>query len=77
MQVQARKPSMNKLVAAAAAVLAAAALVTQHGSPRAAAAAPEVLPTMSAQGSTMHAGIDWDKVPAAPVSTGATVGAYD
>lgn len=75
MQTQtAQTPSLTKFFVAAAVFAAAAVLFTQAGAPKANAAA---LPQVSAATGTFHEGVDFSRVAATPVSTGATVGAYD
>jgi hypothetical protein len=70
--------SKGKLFAAATALLIGAALLAQ-GVPRTASAASaiEALPSFQTAEARMHDGVDWSRVAAAPVDTGATVGAYD
>ncbi len=70
--------SKGKLFAAATAMLIGGAILA-YGVPRTASAASafETLPVFQAAGARMHDGVDWSRVAAAPVDTGATVGAYD
>ena len=70
--------SKGKFFAAATALLIGAAILAQ-GVPRTASAAPtfEALPAFQTAEARMHDGVDWSRVAAAPVDTGATVGAYD
>jgi hypothetical protein len=69
--------STNKFVVVAAALLLVAGLALFNGSPRAASAF-DAAPAKGATGvALMHDGVDWGKVAATPVSTGATVGAYN
>jgi hypothetical protein len=67
--------SKGKVITAACALLIGAALLT-HGVPRTANAAASfnAQPEHEAR---MHDGVDWSRVPATPVDTGASVGAYD
>jgi hypothetical protein len=69
--------SDGKIFAAATALLVASVLVI-NGVPRTANAASafgsaSALPSAT----TVHDGVDWSRVAAAPVDTGATVAAYD
>jgi hypothetical protein len=64
---------VSKTLFALAAMLAGGLLLAQLSSPAAIAAQPAT----SLSNPTMHEGVDWSRVPAAPVSPGATVGAYD
>jgi hypothetical protein len=64
----------RKLFAAATALLVASVLVV-NGLPNTASAASPV--SAEPTGRTLHDSIDWSRVAAAPVDTGATVGAYD
>jgi hypothetical protein len=69
--------STNKFVMVAAAALLVAGLALVNGSPRAASAFDAAPATGAAGVTLMHDGVDWGKVAATPVSTGATVGAYN
>jgi hypothetical protein len=65
--------TVSKTLFAAAAMVAGGLLLAQLSTPAANAAqtgAAFATPTM-------HEGVDWSRVPATPVSPGATVGAYD
>ena len=79
MQAQTRTALSGRKIAAAAAALVAASVLLINGVPRTASAAQafDAAPTYSVAGATMHAGVDWTRVAATPVDTGATVGAYD
>ena len=70
--------SKGKLLTAASALLVGGAILA-YGAPRTANAASafETLPVFQTAGARMHDGADWSRVAAAPVDTGATVGAYD
>lgn len=74
-QTQTPAVSTGKLIAAAFGLLIGAAMLA-HGAPRTASAASafEALATAQAR---MHDGVDWSLVAAAPVDTGATIGAYE
>lgn len=72
----ANNPSSPARVIATAAVLVAAAALISHFAAPAANAAPAA-GLVSAAYVSPHEGVDWSRVPAVPVSTGATVGAYD
>jgi hypothetical protein len=74
-QTQTPAVSTGKLIVAAIGLLIGAAMLA-HGVPRTASAASafEALPTVQVR---MHDGVEWSRVPAAPVDAGATVGAYD
>jgi hypothetical protein len=76
-QTQSRTPALStgKVIAAAFGLLIGAAMLA-HGapSPASAASAFAALPSTEAR---MHDGVDWSRVAAAPVDTGATVGAYE
>jgi hypothetical protein len=74
-QTQTPAVSTGKLIAAAGALLIGAAILAS-GVPRSAHAAASfaVQPVAEAR---MHDGVDWSRVAAAPVDTGATIGAYD
>jgi hypothetical protein len=77
MQTQATPLSLTRVFAAAAALVAAGLLVT-HVVPSANAASASVAPAIaSAAHASLHDGVDWSRVAAAPVSTGMSVGAYD
>ena len=67
--------STSKIIAAAGALLVGAALLA-YGVPRDANAAASFTAQPVAE-ARMHDGVDWSRVAAAPVDTGATVGAYD
>jgi hypothetical protein len=67
--------SSGKLIAAASALLIGAAVLA-YGVPRTANAAASFTAQPVAE-ARMHDGVDWSRVAAAPVDTGATVGAYD
>jgi hypothetical protein len=67
--------SKGKVIAAACALLIGAALLA-HGVPRTANAAAS-FNAQPAHEARMHDGVDWSRVAAAPVDTGATIGAYD
>lgn len=74
-QVAAPALPKAKVIAAAGAVLIGAALLA-HGVPRSANAAASFTAQPAAE-ARMHDGVDWSRVAASPVDTGATVGAYD
>ncbi len=74
-QIAAPALSTGKVIAAAGALLIGAALLA-YGAPRTANAAAAFNPLPTAQ-ARMHDGVDWSRVAAAPVDTGATIGAYD
>jgi hypothetical protein len=80
MQAQSNTPALSKgkLFAAATALLIGGAILA-YGAPRTASAAStfETLPGFQPPQARMHDGVDWSRVVAAPVDTGATVGAYD
>jgi hypothetical protein len=65
--------SQRQLYAGAAALLVAGLLAAY--TPRAANAGAFDASAVAAP--TMHEGVDWSRVPATPVDTGATVGAYE
>jgi hypothetical protein len=65
--------SQRQVYAGAAALLVASLLAAY--APRTANAGAFDAP--SAATPTMHEGVDWSRVPATPVDTGATVGAYE
>jgi hypothetical protein len=65
--------SERQFWAGAAALLAASILAVYPPSTANAGAFDSVVPATA----TMHEGVDWSQVPATPVDTGATVGAYD
>lgn len=67
--------SKGKVIAAAGALLIGAAILA-YGVPRTANAAASFSAQPVAE-ARMHDGVDWSRVAAAPVDTGATVGAYD
>jgi hypothetical protein len=67
--------STGKLIAVASALLVGAAVLA-YGVPRTANAAASFTAQPAAE-ARMHDGVDWSHVAAAPVDTGATVGAYD
>lgn len=69
----------GKLFTAAGAALLIGGLLLANGVPRTASAASAVTSTASWQvpSGRMHDGVDWSRVAAAPVDTGATVGAYE
>lgn len=81
MQTQTQSPtpalSKGKLFTVAALLIGAAMLA--QGLPRTASAASavEAQPSFQTAGARMHDGVDWSLVPAAPVDTGATIGAYE
>jgi hypothetical protein len=79
-QIQSPAPALSagKIVAAAGALLVGAALLA-YGMPRTAnaASAIEAQPSFQTAGARMHDGVDWSRVPATPVDSGASVGAYD
>jgi hypothetical protein len=77
MQDQSNTPALSKgkVIAAAGALLIGAAFLA-HGVPRSANAAASFTAQPVAE-ARMHDGVDWSRVAAAPVDTGATVGAYD
>jgi hypothetical protein len=77
MQDQSNTPALSKgkVIAAAGALLIGAAFLA-HGVPRSANAAASFTAQSVAE-ARMHDGVDWSRVAAAPVDTGATVGAYD
>jgi hypothetical protein len=82
MQVESNTPALSKgkFFAAATAALLIGGLLLANGAPRAAGTAAAFAPgTTSFQlpSGRMHDGVDWSRVAAAPVDTGATVGAYD
>jgi hypothetical protein len=66
--------SSAKLVAAAVAMSIGALLMLTTSAP---AAKAEGVARVSGSWTSLHDGVDWSGVAAAPVSTGATVGAYD
>jgi hypothetical protein len=82
MQTQTPSPAPalldGKVVAAASALLIGAAMLA-YGVPRNASAASafDAQPSFQTAGARMHDGVDWSRVVAAPVDTGATVGAYE
>jgi myo-inositol-1-phosphate synthase len=70
--------STNKFVVVGAAAVLVAGLALFNGSPRAASAFDATVAAAStAAVPLMHDGVDWGQVAATPVSTGATVGAYN
>lgn len=76
-QTQAAAPaalSSGKLIAAGCALLIGAAVLA-YAAPTANAAA--TFTAQSVAEARMHDGVDWSRVAAAPVDTGATIGAYD
>lgn len=77
MQTQTTTPTVStrKVIAAAGALLIGAAILA-YGAPRTANAAASFNSAPPAE-ARMHDGVDWSRVAAAPVDTGATVGAYD
>jgi hypothetical protein len=73
------KPTTAPLISqrqfyAGAAVLLVASLLAAY-TPRTANAGAFDAPAAATP--TMHEGVDWSRVPATPVDTGATVGAYE
>jgi hypothetical protein len=68
--------SKGKLFAAATAVLIGGLLLA-NGAPRAAGTSFASGASFQAPQARMHDGVDWSRVVAAPVDTGATVGAYE
>jgi hypothetical protein len=63
-------------------VLMLAGILAVQGLPRTAVAASPASPAsfdavLALPSATIHEGVDWSRVVAAPVDTGATVGAYD
>ena len=80
MQVASNTPALSKgkLIATATAVLIGGLLLLANGAPRTASAASAFEASSSFQApARMHDGVDWSRVAAAPVDTGATVGAYE
>jgi hypothetical protein len=78
MQAQARTTLSGRKVFAAASALLAASVILINGMPRTASAASalEAGPVQATSTGTIHEGVDWSRVAATPVDTGATVGAY-
>lgn len=76
-QTHAATPALStgKVIAAAGALLIGAAVLA-YGVPRTANAASSFTAQPAAE-ARMHDGVEWSRVAAAPVDTGATVGAYD
>jgi hypothetical protein len=74
-QTQTPAVSTGKLIAAASALLIGAALLA-HGVTGTANAAASFAAQPVAE-ARMHDGVDWSRVAAAPVDTGATIGAYE
>ncbi len=80
MQTQSNTPALStgKLFTAAAALLIGGLLLANGVSGAAnAASAFEAGASFQAPSARMHDGVDWTRVAAMPVDTGATVGAYD
>jgi hypothetical protein len=81
MQAHSNTPALSKgkFFAAATAAFLIGGLLLANGASRAASAASAFAPSASFQvpSGRMHDGVDWSRVVAAPVDTGATVGAYD
>lgn len=78
-QTQSAAPTLSKGKLFTAAALLIGATLLAQALPRTASAtsAFEVQPGVLAAGARMHDGVDWSRVPATPVDTGATVGAYE
>jgi hypothetical protein len=66
--------SERQFYAAATGLLVAGTLLILHAAPRAASAS--AFDAAAGAGVTIHDGIDWARVNAAPVDAGATVGAH-
>ncbi len=81
MQVASNTPALSKgkHIATATAVLIGGLLLLANGAPRTASAASafETASSFQAPTARMHDGVDWSRVAAAPVDTGATIGAYE
>lgn len=81
MPVESNTPALSKgkFFTAATAAFLIGGLLLANGAPRAASATAAFTPGASFQAPAgrMHDGVDWSRVAAAPVDTGATVGAYD
>jgi hypothetical protein len=69
--------SKNKFVVVATAAMLVAGLTLLNAAPRAAAVFDAAPAANAAAAPLMHDGVNWANVAAVPVSTGATVGAYN
>jgi hypothetical protein len=78
MQVESKTPALSKgkLIAAAAALLIGGLLVV-NGTSRNANAASAFDASFQAPQARMHDGVDWSRVAATPIDTGASIATYE